>query len=149
MWCDQVELGSHSTKQPKSSLSQGATVFIDSDNCSAQWRSRVQDSVGGSLVKFPSNQDFGFHKIIPVRARVISFVRCLLKQQSKGSTKLHPVQTKPLQHGGEGKAVLVISQFSHNLSVSLNNTNTAKNLKLTQVEHACSQHCSPSPLDSS
>ena len=30
--------------------------------------------------------------------------------------------------------VLVISQFSHNLSVCLNNTNAEKNLKLTQVE---------------
>ena len=37
-----------------------------------------------------------------------------------------------------GKAVLVISQFSHNLPVSLKQQNTAKNLKLTQVEHACS-----------
>ena len=43
-----------------------------------------------------------------------------------------------MSHQGEGNAVLVISQFSHNLSVSLNNANTAKNLKLTQVEHACS-----------
>ena len=32
-----------------------------------------------------------------------------------------------------------MSQFSHNLPVSLNNTNTAKNLKFTQVEHACSK----------
>ena len=39
---------------------------------------------------------------------------------------------------GEGKAVLVMSQFSHNLSVSLSNYYSAKNLKLTQVEHACS-----------
>ena len=38
-----------------------------------------------------------------------------------------------------GKAVLVTSQFSHNLPVSLNIKNTAKNLKLTQVEHACSR----------
>ena len=37
-----------------------------------------------------------------------------------------------------GKAVLVISQFSHNPPVSLNNMNTAKNPKLTQVEHTCS-----------
>ena len=41
-------------------------------------------------------------------------------------------------HPGEGNAALVISQFSYNLPVSLNNTNTAKNLELTQVEHACS-----------
>ena len=38
-----------------------------------------------------------------------------------------------------GKAALVTSQFSHNLPVSLNIKNTAKNLKLTQVEHACSR----------
>ena len=43
-----------------------------------------------------------------------------------------------MSHRGEGKAVLVISQFSHNLSVSLSNYYSAKNLKLTQVEHACS-----------
>ena len=43
-----------------------------------------------------------------------------------------------MSHLGEGNVVLAISQFSHNLSVSLNNTNAAKNLKLTQVEHACS-----------
>ena len=43
-----------------------------------------------------------------------------------------------MSHRGEGNAVLVISQFSHNLSVSLNNASAAKNLKLTQVEHACS-----------
>ena len=48
-----------------------------------------------------------------------------------------------MSHRGEGNAVLVISQFSHNLSVSLNNTNTAKNLKHTQVEHACSFYRSP------
>ena len=45
--------------------------------------------------------------------------------------------------GGEGKAALAISQFSHNLLVSLNNTNTAKNLKLMQVEHAC---CAPTSM---
>ena len=33
---------------------------------------------------------------------------------------------------------LATSQFSHNLPVSLNNKNTAKNLKLMQVEHASS-----------
>ena len=44
-------------------------MFIDRDNHSAQWRRRVQDSVGGSSVKFPSNQDSGFHKTIPVRAK--------------------------------------------------------------------------------
>ena len=44
-----------------------------------------------------------------------------------------------MSHQGEGNAVLATSQFSHNLSVSLNNTNKAKNLKLTQVEHACSR----------
>ena len=43
-----------------------------------------------------------------------------------------------MSHRGEGKAVLVTSQFSHNLSVSLSNHCSAKNLKLTQVEHACS-----------
>ena len=47
-------------------------------------------------------------------------------------------QQQDTLHRGEGKAVLVTSQFSHNLPVSLNNKNTAKNLKLTQVEHACS-----------
>ena len=37
-------------------------------------------------------------------------------------------------HRGEGNAVLVISQFAHNLSVSLNkNTNTTKNQALLQV----------------
>ena len=40
-----------------------------------------------------------------------------------------------------GKAVLVISQFSHNLSVSLSNHYSAKNPKLTQVEHTCSHCC--------
>ena len=45
-----------------------------------------------------------------------------------------------MSHRGEGNAVLVISQISHNLSVSLNNTDMAKNLKLMQVEHACSSH---------
>ena len=29
----------------------------------------VQDSVGGSSEKFPSNQDSGFHKTIPVRVK--------------------------------------------------------------------------------
>ena len=43
-----------------------------------------------------------------------------------------------MSHWGEGKAVLVISQFSHNLSVSLSNYYSAKNPKLTQVEHTCS-----------
>ena len=43
-----------------------------------------------------------------------------------------------MSHRGEGKAVLVISQFSHNLSVSLSNHYSAKNPKLTQVEHTCS-----------
>ena len=41
-------------------------------------------------------------------------------------------------HQREGKAVSATSQFSHNLFVSLNNTNTAKNLKLMQVEHTFS-----------
>ena len=31
------------------------------------------------------------------------------------------------------------ANFSHNLPVSLNNKDTAKSLKLNQVEHACSQ----------
>ena len=44
-------------------------------------------------------------------------------------------RAKDMSHQGEGNAVLVISQFSHNLSVSLNNTNTAGS---SQVEHACS-----------
>ena len=47
-----------------------------------------------------------------------------------------------MTHRGEGNLVLVVSQFSHNISVSLNNTNKGKNLKLTQVEHACSCHSS-------
>ena len=51
---------------------------------------------------------------------------------------VRPPGAQGMSHGGEGNAVLAISQFSHNLSVSLNNTNTAKNLKLAQVEHACS-----------
>ena len=46
-----------------------------------------------------------------------------------------------MSHRGEGKAVLVISHFSHNLSVSLSNYCSAKNPKLTQVEHACSIVC--------
>ena len=54
------------------------------------------------------------------------------------SAPLQSARAQDMSHRGEGKAVLVISQFSHNLLVSLNNTNTAKNLKLTQVEHACS-----------
>ena len=33
--------------------------------------------------------------------------------------------------------VLVIGQFSYHLPVSLSNKNTAKNLKLMQVEHGC------------
>ena len=53
---------------------------------------------------------------------------------------------KPRGPRGEGKAVLVISQFLHNLPVSLNNKNTAKNLKLTQVEHACSAPTAGGPL---
>ena len=69
VWCNQVEPSSYSAKSPKSHLSQGAAVFIDCDNCGVQWRRRVQDSIGGPLVKFPSNQDSGFHKIIPVRAK--------------------------------------------------------------------------------
>ena len=49
-------------------------------------------------------------------------------------TSLCPPGAQDMSHG-EGNAVLVASQFSHNLSVlSLNNTNTAKNLKLAQVE---------------
>ena len=41
-----------------------------------------------------------------------------------------------MSHQGEGKVVLGISEFSHNLSVSLDNTNTTKNLKLTEVEQS-------------
>ena len=37
----------------------------------------------------------------PCLRKVISFIRYLLKQQSKGLTKLHPVWTKPLQARGE------------------------------------------------
>ena len=50
----------------------------------------------------------------------------------------HVPELLAVSHRGEGKAVLVTSQFSHNLSVSLSNYCSAKNLKLTQVEHACS-----------
>ena len=39
VWCNQVEHSSYSTKSPKSSLSQGAMVFIDSDDCSV-WQKR-------------------------------------------------------------------------------------------------------------
>ena len=56
-------------------------------------------------------------------------------------------RAKDMSHRGEGKAVLVISQFSHNLSVSLSNHYSAKNLKLTQVEHACSTHCITHPTN--
>ena len=38
-----------------------------------------------------------------------------------------------MSHRGEENVVLVIRQFSHNLSVYLNNTNAAKNLKLMQL----------------
>ena len=49
-------------------------------------------------------------------------------------TSLRPPGAQDMSHRGEGKA----SQLSHNLSVSLSNYYSAKNLKLTQVEHACS-----------
>ena len=47
-------------------------------------------------------------------------------------------RVQDMSHRREGKAVLLISQFSHNLSVSLQSNHLVKNLKLTQVEHACS-----------
>ena len=54
-------------------------------------------------------------------------------------------RAQDMSHRGEGKAVLVISQVSHNLSVSLSNHYSVKNLKLTQVEHACSHKIPPPP----
>ena len=59
---------------------------------------------------------------------------------ASGACLLRPPAAQDMSHRGEGNAVLATSQFFHNLPVSLNNTNTAKNLKLTQVEHACSAH---------
>ena len=71
-WCflkEWAKLTSNVSSLWEHDLSQGAMVFIDSDNYSMWWRSRVQDSIGGSSEKFPSNQDSGSHKIIPVRAK--------------------------------------------------------------------------------
>ena len=58
---------------------------------------------------------------------------------TKTSSHDNHMLSQDMSHRGEGNVVLAISQFSHNLSVSLNNTTAAKNLKLTQVEHACSR----------
>ena len=59
-------------------------------------------------------------------AHHLEMMKCKIKQWIKEECKTWHVE------GGE------ISQGSHNLSVSLNNTNAAKILKPTQVEHACS-----------
>ena len=46
-----------------------------------------------------------------------------------------------MSHRGEGQDFLVISQFSHNLPVSLNNKNTATCLLLSKLSKVC-----PSPM---
>ena len=47
--------------------------------------------------------------------------KLLVKPREKQQSQ-HPSDAQDMWHRGEGKVVLAISQFSHNLSVSLNNT---------------------------
>ena len=70
VWCNQVEHSSYSTKSPKSNLSK-KVLQCSSIAITAVFSGHVESKIpfGGSLVKFPSNQDSGFHKIIPVRTR--------------------------------------------------------------------------------
>ena len=52
-----------------------------------------------------------------------------------------PLEKEEIWFNSETVCPTATSQFSHNLPVPLNNKNTAKNLKLTQVEHACFKEC--------
>ena len=78
--------------------------FINSLWCSSiaitmvkQWRHQVQDSIGGSLEVSLKQSRLQIPQDSPCLRKAISFIRCLLKQQTKGLTKLCPVLINPSQ----------------------------------------------------
>ena len=97
MWCDQVELSSYLTKSPKKFLNQGTVVFIDSDNHGETVETLSPRFHWWPLRSVPKQSRLWIPQDNPCSRKVVLFMRCSLKQQTKGLTELCPVQTSPFQ----------------------------------------------------